>query len=79
MRTVGPRLDGAPVGSALRAVAAALPGGELDSAASEEAAEWGAEMAELGAVCERWGRLLESAVEGHRRIDMAGVRGLQER
>lgn len=79
VRTVGPRLDGAPAGTALRAVAAALPGGELDGAASQEAAEWGAEMAELGAVCERWARLLQSAVEGHRRTDAAGVRGLQER
>jgi hypothetical protein len=79
VRAVGSRLDGAPAGTALRTVAAALPGGELAEAAGEEAGEWAGEMAELGAVCERWAGELQRAVDDHRRADATGVLGLQAR
>jgi hypothetical protein len=79
VRAVGSRLDGAPAGTALRTVSAALPGGELADAAAEEADEWAGEMAELGAVCERWAGELQRAVDSHRRADATGVLGLRAR
>ncbi|MEX2291877.1 MAG: hypothetical protein WD794_16320, partial [Mycobacteriales bacterium] len=73
LRTVGARLDGAPVGAALRLVAAALPGVELARAASEEAQEWAWEMTQVGAVFEPYAALLQVAVEGQRRADAANA------
>lgn len=77
VRAVGARLDGAPAETALRTVAAALPGGQLAQAAGEEAGEWAGEMAALGAVFERYARQLARAVEDHRRNDAAGADGLR--
>ncbi|MEX2290592.1 MAG: hypothetical protein WD794_09735 [Mycobacteriales bacterium] len=76
VRGVGARLDAAPGGAALRQIAVAVPGGELSRATCEEAAEWAGEMAEVGAVLERYAALLEAAVAGLRRADAAGAAAL---
>lgn len=76
-RDVGRRLDSAPAGAALHLVAAAVPGGQLSGAASEEAQEWAGEMAEIGAVFERYAAALAAAAESQRRLDAAGARELR--
>jgi putative IMPACT (imprinted ancient) family translation regulator len=77
VRQVGAQLDGAPAGTALRAIAAALPGGDLARAAAEEADEWAGEMAELGALFERYSTQLQRAVDDHRRTDAEAAGGLR--
>lgn len=77
VRAVGARLDAAPAGSALQLVAAAVPGGRLAAAAAQEAREWAGEMAEIGAVFERYARELAAAAAEQRRLDTAGARELR--
>lgn len=77
VRAVGAGLDGAPGGAALRGIAAALPGGELARAATQEAGEWAGEMARAGAAFERYADLLEAATAAVRRADAAGAAALR--
>lgn len=77
VRSLGAGLDAAPGGAALRQVAAAVPGGELAWAASDEAAEWAGEMAEVGAAFDRYTALLEAAVAGLRQMDAVGAAALR--
>lgn len=78
VRAVGQRLDGAPAGAALRLVAAAVPGGALARAAEQEAQEWAREMAEVGAVFQRYAALLEAAVQEQCRLDTVGAARLRQ-
>jgi hypothetical protein len=79
VRAVGHGLDGAPAGHALRQVAAALPGEELAQAAAQEAAEWAREMADLGAVFERYAAALSAAAAEQGRLDAVGAAALRRR